>query len=320
MSKRWYSRHTLNLANFARAQVTSDRYFLKQKINWLEALTSTAGYGCCTQANGYGIFDAAGELAYTAVEESNCWCRCCCAPYHRFQLNVFEGKGESKQQVMTFFHPWVCGGCCICMDTCRGTMYAFEGRVDGAQRDKCFADVPEGGWNSLGNPIATARQPICGGYLTPTFEVQEGKFNEEAEPAYSVKGPTCCIGGIIGECCCPATFNVFSGRPKDDDAKVLAEIKKDKPEGVGGMLKQTFTDADNFTINMPADSKKGAKTAILASSIMIDYLFYEDGGNCYLDHGTNEEPPAIVLRCTNFYVCGALVPCNLRIPLGSKDK
>mmetsp|Transcript_10906 Transcript_10906/g.16267 ORF Transcript_10906/g.16267 Transcript_10906/m.16267 type:complete len:296 (-) Transcript_10906:93-980(-) len=289
--------------------VKGERYYLKQKVNFLEAIASTAGFGCCEQKNIYAIIDEKGDIAYTALEQSNCLCRCCCAPYHKFQLNVYEGKVEdvkSADQVMTMFHPFKCPACCpICFDFCRGEMIVYDGPVNAYDNDE------------TGEVISHAKQPVCGGGLTPTIQVWEGEANDEKDPDYSIKGPCCCIGGICGELICVPTFNILTGHGKDEkeQKEPLAEIKKDKPAGFGDAAKQLFTDADNFTINMPPGASGKTKSAILASGLLIDYLFFEEDGNIFCDPVAQQ----LKCNCTNFYCCGAICPCYLVLDFSNKE-
>mmetsp|Transcript_28009 Transcript_28009/g.52328 ORF Transcript_28009/g.52328 Transcript_28009/m.52328 type:complete len:154 (-) Transcript_28009:146-607(-) len=147
-----------------------------------------------------------------------------------------------------------------------------------------------------------------------TTTTKKGKANDDEDPLYTVKGPCCCIGGICGECFFPPTFNVHAA--KGDDENVLSEIKKDKPEGIGGAAKTLLTDADNFTIHMPSGANGKTKAAILATSLLVDYAFFEENGNCYLDH--SEDGMRIVCRCCNLYCYGCIIPCNCNIPLNQK--
>mmetsp|Transcript_22329 Transcript_22329/g.31249 ORF Transcript_22329/g.31249 Transcript_22329/m.31249 type:complete len:290 (+) Transcript_22329:136-1005(+) len=285
-------------------QVTGSTYYLKQKVNYLEAITSSLGFGCCEQRNFYSVIDEEGEVAYTAEEKSGCCCRCCCAPNHKFQLNIYDGTDVKSKPVMTMFHPFRCSGWCpICLDCQRGELIVYDGEVNAWEEDE------------EGPILSHAKQPICGGYLTPTFHIQDGKYDDEKEPSYTIKsGTPCCIGGLVGECCCPPTFSMLKGKGDQDDEKKDGEIIKDKPDGIGGAMKEAFTDADSFTINMPPEATPETKAAILASSLLIDYLFFEDDGNIFCENGD------IVCVCCNCYCCGAICPCTIRLSLKNKEE
>jgi len=83
-----------------------------------------------------------------------------------------------------------------------------------------------------GTILSHAKQPVCGGGFRPQFDIWDGKADDEKEPAYVIRGPCCCIGGICGDFCCLPTFGIFEKKELEaDEPKPLSEIKKDKPDG-----------------------------------------------------------------------------------------
>jgi len=297
--------------------VQNSTYKLKQDINWVQAAASAAGFNCCRQLNAYTLYEEDGKtVAYSVREQSNMFCRCCCAPVHAFQLNVFAGAKDPKDEkvddaVMTMYHPFKIPPCCpICCNMCRGEMIVYDGYVD--VLSKSTEEI-----KNIQNPIlSTAKQPTCGGVFQPAINIFDGAAPEEGndKATYTVKGPFCCIGGLCGNICFPPTFHVFEGKG-EGDAKELTTIEKDFPEGAGGFVQQVCTTADNFTINMPEESTPASKAAMLGSSLLIDYLFFEEGANIYCDVVEQE----LVCVCCNFYCCGALCPCTLRLSFANKD-
>mmetsp|Transcript_1706 Transcript_1706/g.3285 ORF Transcript_1706/g.3285 Transcript_1706/m.3285 type:complete len:293 (+) Transcript_1706:55-933(+) len=287
-------------------EVAGEIYYIKQKVDYLEAITASLGFQCCEQSNFYSIIDSKGEVAYTAEEKSGCLCRCCCAPNHKFQLDIHEGKEVKSEPVMTMYHPFKFPPCCpICCDIQRGEIIVYDGKVNAYDDDE------------KGEVISHVKQPVGGGGFHPSFQVWEGEANDDKDPTYTVEGPCCCIGGICGECFFPPTFNVKAGKGGEEE-EVLSEIKKDKPEGLGGAAKTMLTDADNFTIHMPNGASTQTRAAILATSLLVDYAFFEEDGNCYLAHGTEET--RLVCRCCNLYCYGCICPCNLNIPLSGQQQ
>mmetsp|Transcript_18067 Transcript_18067/g.32361 ORF Transcript_18067/g.32361 Transcript_18067/m.32361 type:complete len:292 (+) Transcript_18067:84-959(+) len=281
-------------------EVKGDTYILKQKLNLLEAVAATAGFACCQQQNVYEAFNEEGKAEYTIKEKSNCLCRCCCNPHHKFQLDVHEGNEDGKI-LMTMFHPfrWCC---CICHESCRGKMIVYDGEVNAWENDE------------EGPVIATSQQPMGGGGFTPTFNIYDGAYEEKKDAAYKITGPFCCIAGLVGDLCFPPTFKIL--HPKDDKGEnVLAEIKKNKPEDAKGVLKQIFSDADEFTINMPKGSSGKTKAAVLAQALLIDYSFFENNGNVYCDLFKKE----LVCVCTYCYCWGCLMPCKCILSFDNND-
>lgn len=44
----------------------------------------------------------------------------------------------------------------------------------------------------------------------------------------------------------------------------------------GGLVKEYFTDADTFNVAFPLDLDVRMKAALVASAMLIDYMFFED--------------------------------------------
>ena len=229
------------------------------------------GNGCCERQNVYHLYSAEdGKEVYRVEEESGCCCRVFCNPQHKFNLNVIDV--ETKQQVMTFHHPFKCWPCCCtCSNMCRDEMTVFDGRV-GLDNAEALASA---------QPIGHVKQPMCGGGLAPTLEIWdqatnvEGVVTGKGDPAFTVRGPTCCIGGLIGECLCDTDFNVYPGTNREGELSAkIAKLGANR-EGAKGIAKELFTDSDNFQIDFPAGATPSVKTGLLATTVLIDYMFFE---------------------------------------------
>lgn len=110
--------------------------------------------------------------------------------------------------------------------------------------------------------MAPPGQPI--GYVIQTWHPCLPKFtvqNEKREPVLKIEGP-CCVCG-----CGDVDFQVTNL----DESASVGKITKQWT----GLLKEAFTDADNFGIQFPLDLDVKVKAVLLAATFLIDFLFFE---------------------------------------------
>ncbi|CAN7996263.1 unnamed protein product [Ixodes pacificus] len=98
--------------------------------------------------------------------------------------------------------------------------------------------------------------------LTPQFRVE----NAAGECVLRIEGPICTMS-ICGD----VEFKVLS---KDGSVEV-GKISKQW----AGLLKEAFTDTDNFGISFPMDLDVHMKAVLLGALFLIDYMFFEKAGN-----------------------------------------
>ena len=143
-----------------------------QRVGFWEAISQ----GMCEQQNVYDIFDdATGQPLFTAMEQSDCFPRYCCAPNHSYFVK-FKPAGpgqprsflESLPTVMTMEREGClskCGlGCCACSDQCKDGYFLHAGEVQGDPGSVQMAS---------NRVMGFATQPTFGGYFTPTINVME---------------------------------------------------------------------------------------------------------------------------------------------------
>lgn len=108
-----------------------------------------------------------------------------------------------------------------------------------------------------GTPIGSVSQQwsIC----YPTFTV----YGRDGQPALNIVGPICTQSV---PCACDVKFEVQSL----NGVGVGAITKK-----WTGLIKELFTDADNFGISFPKDLDVHVKAALLAAAMLIDFMFFE---------------------------------------------
>ncbi|EEC10403.1 phospholipid scramblase 1, putative, partial [Ixodes scapularis] len=93
----------------------------------------------------------------------------------------------------------------------------------------------------------------------PTFTVCSGT----GSALVKVKGPFCTESF---PCCCEVKFRVTT--MAGNEIGVIAKQWS-------GIVKEYFTDADNFGVSFPLDMDVYCKAALLACTMLIDYMFFE---------------------------------------------
>ena len=66
------------------------------------------------------------------------------------------------------------------------------------------------------------------------------------------------------------------------EAKILeVTLEKDSQKGIdwSGLLKETFTDADNFGVVFPAGSDARQRAVLLGAVFLIDFAHFEKSNN-----------------------------------------
>lgn len=98
--------------------------------------------------------------------------------------------------------------------------------------------------------------------LIPKFEIQDAA----RETVLRIEGPLC-------QCnmCGDVEFDVLSA----DGQNKVGKISKQWT----GLVKEAFTDADNFGISFPMDLDAKIKGVILGSCFLIDFMFFEESNN-----------------------------------------
>ena len=126
----------------------------------------------------------------------------------------------------------------------------------------------------------------------------------------SVVGPT--LFGGCSENCCNVPFGVKRVN-KDGSVSVdvgnIATITKLKPKSLTGAIREMLTDSDmfQFEIHDPSVTPQ-QRASLLGVLLLADYMFFERN----LDQcGYND---GFFINLCNCYFCGALFPCQLKLP------
>ncbi|XP_051555429.1 phospholipid scramblase 1-like [Myxocyprinus asiaticus] len=108
-----------------------------------------------------------------------------------------------------------------------------------------------------GNPIGYVIQnwhPFL-----PKFTIQ----NEKREAVLKIVGPFCSC-----RCCSDVNFDVLSM----DESKKVGKISKQWT----GLVREAFTDSDNFGICFPLELDVKIKAALFGACFLIDFMFFEN--------------------------------------------
>uniref|UniRef100_A0A8C3YL15 Phospholipid scramblase n=1 Tax=Catagonus wagneri TaxID=51154 RepID=A0A8C3YL15_9CETA len=103
------------------------------------------------------------------------------------------------------------------------------------------------------------------GYVTQTWHPCLPKFtiqNERREDVLKITGPC-----VVCSCCADIDFEIKSL----DDKHVVGKISKQW----SGLVREMFTDVDNFGIQFPLDLDVKMKAVMLGACFLIDFMFFE---------------------------------------------
>jgi len=99
---------------------------------------------------------------------------------------------------------------------------------------------------------------LCG----PSFDI----MNEGGNTVLKIEGPTC-----TWSLCGDVSFKVLSADGKHKVGKITKQWT--------GLVKEAFTDADNFGISFPLDLDVKMKATMLGAAFLIDFMFFEKAQN-----------------------------------------
>ena len=96
----------------------------------------------------------------------------------------------------------------------------------------------------------------------PKFTIRDASGN----PVLRIEGPLCtfsCFGDV--------DFEVISVNSSQQVGKISKQWT--------GLLKEAFTDADNFGVSFPLDLDVKVKATLLGAVFLIDFMFFEQSDN-----------------------------------------
>mmetsp|Transcript_6552 Transcript_6552/g.7931 ORF Transcript_6552/g.7931 Transcript_6552/m.7931 type:complete len:408 (-) Transcript_6552:246-1469(-) len=254
------------------------QFLVKQHFEALEAAASTAGCGCIEFENKYDVFDLnSGEPVLFVKEQSDWFCRCCCAPNHRATLNVYDVRpGAPPDKIAMVVEKPFKLNCIVCHNIC-----AHE------HKTKLENGTVVGG---------AAKTIPFGGGCSPKLEVKNG--NEESFAI--INGPCCCVGGLV-ELCQDIHFDIEDPNSKEK----LGKITKKKPAGLE-KFQEAFGDHDTFMLELAEKVTDDKVANFIATLLLMDYIFFEGGSPISYNPVDN----SCQINCWNCYVLGCLCPCH----------
>ncbi|XP_074653998.1 phospholipid scramblase 2-like isoform X2 [Tubulanus polymorphus] len=188
--------------------------------------------------NKYQIKNAMGQQVYFAAEESDAFQRQCCGPQRGFTMHITDNM---NQEVIRIERPFKCCAgvnCCAGAECCAMeiTIESPPGTVVGFVQQECSC-------------------------LEPRYSVMNASHDRVLE----IVGPVCVCQG---PCCGDVEFAVNSS----DGSTQVGKISKQWT----GLVKEYFTDADNFGVQFPMDLDVKMKAVMLGAVFLIDFMFFED--------------------------------------------
>jgi len=99
-----------------------------------------------------------------------------------------------------------------------------------------------------GEAVGGAKQPICGGWFTPTLKVFNHRPGSEHHSTMHAAGAVPCIFGGASELCFDQHFEVV-----DTDGIDIGHIIKKKPADFESAMKEAFTDSDTYSLDFPPE-------------------------------------------------------------------
>ncbi|KAL8615258.1 hypothetical protein ACOMHN_051750 [Nucella lapillus] len=191
--------------------------------------------------NKFRVMNSVGQQVYYAMEESDICQRMCCGPSRGFVYHITDNTQQEIFRVRRDFE--CCTGVFCC--PCEGCRY--------------FAQVEDRNGEILGH---IANLPFC---CYPLFGIFDAQKNLIAE----IKGP-CCPCQMV--CCTNDIYFVISDLK---DGTEMGKISKQWP----GLLKEMFTDSDNFRVSFPINMDVKKKALMFGAIFIIDIMLYEKKQN-----------------------------------------
>ncbi|XP_077998867.1 phospholipid scramblase 1-like [Glandiceps talaboti] len=205
----------------------------------VELMEVFTGWEC---RNRYEVKNSMGQQVYFAGEESDLCMRQCCGPARGFQMHIVDNTQQEVIRVNREFK--CCAGCCWCanVDHC-----AFELAVEAP----------------VGQVVGYVRQrQYC-------WVAEYDILDANREQVLRVKGPCCVCQGVC--CTWDQEFVVY-------DKKMTTELGKISKQW-GGLGREMFTNANNFSLTFPLDLDVKMKATLLGACFLIDFMFFEQKNN-----------------------------------------
>lgn len=191
--------------------------------------------------NKFKLMNSMGQQVYYALEESDMCQRQCCGPQRGFIYHVTDNMQQEVFRIRREFR--CCTGCFWCC--CDSCYY--------------FASVEDRNGQVLGH---VSNLQFC---CSPLFGIWDANKSLVAE----VRGPCCPCQTVC--CTNDIEFPIFDTKSNGQ----IGKISKQWP----GLLKEMFTDSDNFRVSFPVEADVKNKALMIGAIFIIDMMLYEKQQN-----------------------------------------
>lgn len=191
--------------------------------------------------NRYKVTNSMGQQVMYVQEQSTCLMRQCCGPARALNLHITD---NNNQEIMRISKEFACG-CCCCISCC------------GSCSMELVVEAP------VGNVIGYIKQEQS------WWKMHVAVYDERHNLIGKIRGMCCpCVC-----CCCPhdLDYPVTTG----DETVTMGNVAKQWT----GCIKESFTDADNFSITFPLDLDAKMKALMFAAAFQVEYLQFEHQQN-----------------------------------------
>ncbi|XP_062341443.1 phospholipid scramblase 1 [Osmerus eperlanus] len=184
--------------------------------------------------------------------------------------NQYEIKNSLGQMIYTAKEDNDC-----CTRNCCGTLRRFQMKIKDLHDQEVIHIVRPFRCASCCFPCCLQEMEVQSppgttvGYVVQEWHPFIPKFSIQGaskETLLKIEGPFCAC-----KCCQDVVFKVMG---KDGD-NVIGQITKQW----SGMVKEMFTDTDNFGIQFPMDLDVKIKAVLLGACFLIDFMFFENVGD-----------------------------------------
>lgn len=191
--------------------------------------------------NKFRLLNSVGQQVYYAMEESETCNRICCGPQRGFVYHITDNMQQEVFRIRRDFECCTGANCCPC--------------------ESCFyfAQIEDRNGTVLGH---VSNLHWC---CKPLFGIWDANKSLMAE----VRGPCCPCQNV----CCTADIEmpIFDVKSNTE----IGKISKQWP----GLLKEMFTDSDNFRVTFPADMDVKTKALMIGAVFIVDMMLYEQKQN-----------------------------------------
>ncbi|XP_077998863.1 phospholipid scramblase 2-like [Glandiceps talaboti] len=192
--------------------------------------------------NRYIVKNTMGQQVYYAHEESDTCMRQCCGPQRGFTMHITDNMQQEVIRVIREFK--CCAGCAWC-----------------ASSDCCAMEVAVEA--PVGTVVGYVKQ--TGSVWPPHFDIKDADGNT----VFKIRGPCCICQGV----CCQwdQEFLVHNNDLTSEVGKISKQWS--------GLLREMYTNADNFGVSFPQDLDVKLKATMLGAVFLIDFMYFEQNQN-----------------------------------------